>query len=313
MVSHGNAAGNYSSFRSVIEEQYAASKGATVFVNSVPLRKEFKANVFRLIERHVKQNVVKIGEKHYRQKKGIPQGSVVSSLLCNLFYAQLESDRLGFIDKETSLLLRLLDDFLLITPSREQAERFLQTTHEGIAEYGVSVKLEKSMANFATTVDGRAVNMSKWKDKFPYCGVNIDTTTLDVIKDAERVGTRSTRTVHSTKYEARHSMADAKADIGDALTVDVTRMPGQTFHRKMLKWVFHEARFFVWQGLKLTRHDVQCVQDTAPGNVSRYDVQLAPHSAIEPVRQFLAGGASVRGLREEAVDAKSLGFQASHQ
>lgn len=243
MVSHGNSAGKHTPFRSVVEGHYAGTKGATVFVNSVTQRTETRANVMRLLEQHVKHNIVKIGKRYYRQKTGIPQGSVVSSLLCNLFYAHLEREKLAFVGEENSLLLRLLDDFLLITTSKEQAEQFLQILHQGIAEYGVSVKLEKSMANFATYADGKAVKMPPRQDRFPYCGVSIDTSTLDIVKDAERVGIASTRNSCRTRYRVVHGTTDANADVRNSLTIDMTRLPGQTFHRKMLKWVERHARF----------------------------------------------------------------------
>ena len=40
----------------------------------------------------------KIGNDYYQQVVGIPQGSVLSSLLCSFFYGDLEKNHLKFID-----------------------------------------------------------------------------------------------------------------------------------------------------------------------------------------------------------------------
>jgi telomerase reverse transcriptase len=72
-----------------------------------------------------------IGKKYFRQKVGIPQGSVVSTILCNMYYANLEK-KLDFMDHEEGILLRLIDDFLFITMNREHARLFLQAMGDGV-------------------------------------------------------------------------------------------------------------------------------------------------------------------------------------
>jgi telomerase reverse transcriptase len=72
-----------------------------------------------------------MGKKFYRQKVGIPQGSVVSTLLCNILYADLEKEELPFVDSDEGLLLRLIDDFLFISMNRNHAKQFLQYMHGG--------------------------------------------------------------------------------------------------------------------------------------------------------------------------------------
>ncbi|KAJ6348388.1 hypothetical protein OIU76_004791 [Salix suchowensis] len=54
--------------------------------------------LFNLTE-HVKRNVLQFDDKFYLQRKGIPQGSILSSLLCSLYYGHLERNlRSGFRD-----------------------------------------------------------------------------------------------------------------------------------------------------------------------------------------------------------------------
>ena len=72
-----------------------------------------------------------MGKTFYRQKVGIPQGSVVSTVLCNMFYAHLEKKKLPFLQDADGILLRLIDDFLFITMNRDHAQQFLQLMHDG--------------------------------------------------------------------------------------------------------------------------------------------------------------------------------------
>ncbi|UPX18047.1 RNA-directed DNA polymerase [Ascochyta rabiei] len=213
-VSHTVAANDTQSFSQLVQNKLVGSKSNTIFVDANLQQQETKANLMHLLGEHVERNLVKIGKRFYRQKRGIPQGSILSSILCNYFYAELERDVLGFALSSDCLLLRLLDDFLLITVNRQHAERFVRVMHRGHADYGVEVKPSKSMANFdVTTEDGTRLPKCSPATDFLYCGVCIDTTTLEVRKNSERY----TRT-----------------DVGDSLTTELSKVPGQTFHRKAL-------------------------------------------------------------------------------
>src|SRR5437016_3414928 len=79
-----------------------------------------------------------MGKTFYRQKVGIPQGSVVSTVLCNMFYAHLEKKKLPFLQDADGLLLRLIDDFLFITMNRDHAKQFLQLMNDGTMILGFS-------------------------------------------------------------------------------------------------------------------------------------------------------------------------------
>lgn len=169
-----------------------------------------------LTHEHIKRNLVRIGKKYYRQKTGIPQGSVLSSTLCNYFYAELERTHLAFLSDEGSLLMRLIDDFLLITTDRRKAARFIQVMHRGVPKYGVTVSQGKSLVNFPITIDGTPVPVIDSKTSgFPYCGLAIDCATLDIRKQRDGVGKDPV--------------------IFNALTVDYSRHPGSNFKRKVLK------------------------------------------------------------------------------
>jgi telomerase reverse transcriptase len=230
-VAHSGDATTMDSFDRLIEDKFVGAKVNTVFVNTNVQFLETKDDLMQLLREHVERNLVKIGKRFYRQRTGIPQGSVLSTILCNFFYAELERDVLSFALGNDCLLLRLLDDFCLITTNRKHAERFVKVMHRGHAEYGVSVKTAKSLVNFdVSTDDGCAVPKCVSEENFPYCGVLINMRTLEVSKSSERTGRAS-----ELEDEVITENGLTLVDIVDSLTVDLARLPGQTFHRKALK------------------------------------------------------------------------------
>ncbi|KAL1981064.1 hypothetical protein VTN96DRAFT_3129 [Rasamsonia emersonii] len=191
----------------------ASGKRNTVFVDTAVAKRHDADDLLDLLEEHVRNNLVKIGKKYFRQRNGIPQGSVLSALLCNFFYGELEREVLGFLSCDDALLLRLVDDFLLITSRADLARRFLQAMMDGQPAYGISVNASKSLVNFEVTVNGTKIPrlLGSW---FPYCGNLIETHTLDIRKDREH--------------------GNGAAQVSDMLTVEANRVPGRTFHRKVL-------------------------------------------------------------------------------
>lgn len=133
-----------------------------------------------LIE-HVKHNVLQLDGKFYLQVVGIPQGSVLSTLLCSFYYGHLERNVIyPFLDKacepvsENSsgtclchdasstksraesmfsmspkyVLLRFVDDFLFLSTSKSQAANFFTRLQRGFREYNCFMNKEKSCLNF---------------------------------------------------------------------------------------------------------------------------------------------------------------------
>ncbi|TPX14184.1 uncharacterized protein E0L32_000578 [Thyridium curvatum] len=207
------AAGDDTSFLQIAERQHAPNRRNTVFVDNVVTRQHDSWALLALMSAHVRQNLVKIGKKFYRQRDGIPQGSVLSSLLCNYFYADLEAKHLGFLRSEGCLLLRLIDDFLLITTDAAKASRFVEVMHGGFPAYGVTVSPGKSLVNFELEHNGSMVKRIRDGEGFPYCGTLLDCSSLEIMKD-------------------RLNFKDPV--VTNSLTVEFSRFPGQNFKRKVL-------------------------------------------------------------------------------
>jgi len=179
---------DFNTFEENLELSLAVGKKNTVFVENIVAQSRTRDEILNLLAQHVQQNMVKIGNKFYRQKEGIAQGSVVSSLLCNYFYADLEAHHLGFLQPGQSLLMRQTDDFLLITTNNAHAKQFLQIMHDGLPAYGVRVNPDKTLVNFEATINGKKVPrlVGEPQQGFPFCGSFINTKTLDFSRDRER-------------------------------------------------------------------------------------------------------------------------------
>lgn len=206
------AARDKSNFLQTIEQRTAPNKKNTVFVDSVVSKPQDTRALLKLMASHIQQNLVKIGKKYYRQKDGIPQGSVLSSMLCNYFYADLEKRKLQFLQSEDCLVLRLIDDFLLITTDKTKATKFVSVMQTGVPEYGVTVIPAKTLVNFDMAVNDIPTPKAN-RGTFPYCGTHIDCRTLEITKDRDTV---------------------KDAVVSNALTVEFSRVPGQNFKRKVI-------------------------------------------------------------------------------
>uniref|UniRef100_A0A2I3GIP6 Telomerase reverse transcriptase n=1 Tax=Nomascus leucogenys TaxID=61853 RepID=A0A2I3GIP6_NOMLE len=92
---------------------------------------EASSGLFDVFLRFVCHHAVRIRGKSYVQCQGIPQGSILSTLLCSLCYGDMENKLFAGIRRD-GLLLRLVDDFLLVTPHLTHAKAFLSYARTSI-------------------------------------------------------------------------------------------------------------------------------------------------------------------------------------
>ncbi|CAH9085558.1 unnamed protein product [Cuscuta epithymum] len=136
-----------------------------VFVKQERGRNVKKGELTFYLNEHIKRNVLLMDTKFYLQCLGIPQGSVISSLLCSFYYGYLENNLIfPFLEKVCKsgngcedelvehmpkyLLLRLIDDFLFISTSRLQASSFFCRLRRGFHEFNCYMNEEKFGLNF---------------------------------------------------------------------------------------------------------------------------------------------------------------------
>ncbi|KAL1783552.1 telomerase reverse transcriptase [Sigmodon hispidus] len=162
----------------------SALKNSVVIEQGISLN-ESGSSLFDFFMHFVYNNVVKIGGRCYVQCRGIPQGSSLSTLLCSLCFGDMENKLFAKVQQD-GLLIRFIDDFLLVTPHLDQAKAFLRTLVCGIPEYGCMINLKKTMVNFPVetgSLDGAAPQQLPAHCLFPWCGLLLDTQTLEVFCD----------------------------------------------------------------------------------------------------------------------------------
>ncbi|XP_014450679.2 telomerase reverse transcriptase isoform X3 [Alligator mississippiensis] len=158
---------------------------------------ETSSSLFDFFLQTIRNNVLEIKGRCYLQCCGIPQGSILSTLLCSLCYGDMENKLLCGIQQD-GVLIRLIDDFLLVTPHLSQAKDFLRTLAAGIPEYGFSVNTGKMAVNFLVDDDDDIPGCSQFKQlpdcrMFQWCGLLLDTQTLEVYCDYSSYASTSIR------------------------------------------------------------------------------------------------------------------------
>ncbi|KAL0429272.1 UNVERIFIED_CONTAM: Telomerase reverse transcriptase [Sesamum radiatum] len=180
-----------------------------------------KEEINLILKEHITRNVVQFDNKFYLQLVGIPQGSVLSSLLCSFYYGHMErnvvfpflekanGDFLGKYDilgASTSrpnhtkeivvcgakcLLLRFIDDFLFISTSKKQAAMFFSRLERGVRDYNCWMNDEKFGLNFDMN-NGQGCRSNRLhvgKDGFSFLrwsGLLVNCSTLEIQADYTR-------------------------------------------------------------------------------------------------------------------------------
>ncbi|KAM9855184.1 telomerase reverse transcriptase [Aulostomus maculatus] len=201
-------------------------------------------------------SVVQFGTKTYLQCRGVPQGSVVSSLLCCLCYGHMENVLFKDLAQNKGCLMRLVDDFLLITPDLQEAQSFLKILLAGVPQYGLVVNPQKVVVNFHVcerSVDPCAgIRMLPPRCLFPWCGLLLDTHSLDIFKDYSSYAGLSLRyslalgSFHPAGHQIRRKLMVILRIQCHALFLDLKTNSLEAVYKNVYKLVLlHAYRFHV--------------------------------------------------------------------
>lgn len=189
----------------------------SIFEDSGGSTSIMKDDVLKRLDEHLLSHLVLIDGRYGRrlllQTQGIPQGSIISSLLCNFYYGQIEQRLLsgtGLVgdcsangsgeENGHHLLVRIVDDFLLITTNKLVSHNFVQSMANGYNQLGVRINEQKTLINYSARIlrsDGCEEILEKGtqqdetgKEFFPWCGLLFDTSSGEVLVDYSRFAHR---------------------------------------------------------------------------------------------------------------------------
>ncbi|KAM3596100.1 uncharacterized protein V6R79_008168 [Siganus canaliculatus] len=198
-------------------------------------------------------SIVQFGKKTYCQCRGIPQGSVVSSLLCCLCYGHMENALFRNHSEKRGCLMRLVDDFLLITPDLHKAENFLKVLLAGVPQYGLVANPQKVVVNFQGSGSGAfcpGIRVLPPHCLFPWCGLLLDTHSLDVHKDYSSYAGLSLRysltlgSVHSAGQQMKRKLMAILRLKCHALFLDLKSNSLEAMYQNLYKLLLLHARRF---------------------------------------------------------------------
>ncbi|KAJ3436996.1 telomerase reverse transcriptase [Anaeramoeba flamelloides] len=172
-------------FFELINNIYSKKYLDTLFVDQVYINRICKNEIIDLVSKHIKQSLIKLSGQFYIQKRGIPQGSVLSTLLSSIFYGNFERTVLAeYLNHPDSLLIRMIDDFFFITPKKDLAISFLKLMLPGFQEYGISINSDKIKTSFSCVIDKKIItkNVDKY---FKWCKLLINIENLSIYENYE--------------------------------------------------------------------------------------------------------------------------------
>lgn len=165
-------------------------------------RTAYRQQALNTLHEHLGNTLVKSHGSLFRQKIGIPQGSILSTKLCALFYAHMEQTQsMAAFETEIykgtpkkkivnegygdGVFMRWTDDLLFVTDNFSRAKHFLNSLLDGIAEYGVEINPTKTKINFDHLERNleKNVECKDGREFIPWCGLLFDTQTLEVRAD----------------------------------------------------------------------------------------------------------------------------------
>lgn len=141
--------------------------------------KFFSTNdVLSVVENELFKTVLWIGNKCYLRKDGLFQGSSLSGLLVDILYDDLLQHYVEFQTKSTeeTLIIRLADDFLIISTDEARIRSIKNLVLGGFVHYNAMVNIDKVIienSQFST------------KKNIQFCALDISVDTLEVWKNSD--------------------------------------------------------------------------------------------------------------------------------
>ncbi|CCH40767.1 Telomerase reverse transcriptase [Wickerhamomyces ciferrii] len=133
--------------------------------------------ILSIIENQLDSSYTIIGKNTYRRREGIFQGLHLSSVFCDIVYDEMIECEFSDVTKPNSLILRLADDFLILSTDKSALLKFQSKVENGFPDFGAVINKEKTFTNLH----------NKWESKFTFCGFDIDIDDFKITKTFEDI------------------------------------------------------------------------------------------------------------------------------
>lgn len=139
--------------------------------------------IISIVESQLEHSCTTLRGEWYSRKRGVFQGLHLSSLFCDLIYDRLVDEEFNFLDARESIVLRLADDFLVLSTNKDSIMKSRKLIENGFPNYGIRINKVKTFFN-VTDVGQDELGI----DTFSFCGLQISIKDLSVLKQYDDSG-----------------------------------------------------------------------------------------------------------------------------
>lgn len=167
-----------------------------VYIDNVRTVYLTNEDLIRILEMELFKTALSFNGTCYLRKDGLYQGSNLSALVVDLVYDDFLEHYEVFhpTNHGDTLVLRLADDFLIISTDKSQIFQIKNTTLNGFEEYNAQVNVEKIRC---------ASSQSDENDVIQFCALHLSTGELEVYKHMESLNVPSIRLLSTTSIYGR--------------------------------------------------------------------------------------------------------------
>ena len=108
-----------------------------------------KGEILRLLKQLIFDSYLKcpFSSEYWERMVGIPQGSVLSTVLCSIYYGDFEQKACLINPHRDELIMRYVDDYLFISTDKQSVQYFLSLFDEPNSEYNFTNNKQKQETN----------------------------------------------------------------------------------------------------------------------------------------------------------------------
>ncbi|CCF56096.1 hypothetical protein KAFR_0A06610 [Kazachstania africana CBS 2517] len=191
-----------------------------IYVDNIWTRYLSCDDIFNILQTELLNTALWYGDKCYLRKDGLSQGASLSALLVDIFYDDLLENYEAFKTKsgQETLILKLADDFLVISTDRYQIADINALSLIGFEEYNAHTKAEKNMTSDSSSQEIATIQ---------FCALHISIKSLEVWKHLDYlnvtvINSKSTAKIFAqlqTIFEMRLSFNTLSDEINSAETI----------------------------------------------------------------------------------------------